>query len=562
MKSIKKKTGMLCLILFLFSACGSIETGEGQEDSALRTGTAEDIGLNGIPGDMSAADEDGETQKGIVLHSDFLTRAGTVERTWEKNYDSAEWADKPCINILASGMVGSSNSRIYEVEEECNHYLDENGYAFQVHFVLSEIEEIFNGITLEEEMAKRESEGIVIDMYLLTDYRSAVQEGTLLKLNDYLAGEEGRSVYEYYDEALWDLLREDGENIYGIPRNPIAVKRRVYAYNPQLAEILNIDMAGFNGNMRELEPDFQSILEQDITPVCLDGSILEDKLLLSDFGLENFDNMLAIRHDGNEPVAVDLWEEPEVLQDYAYLGSLREKGYLAYSNSLMFAMDWIDTPIEEQMSEDRHLYTFLSIGYMDQSSWIYGVNFCEDGYLETEYCVPECAAYLYENINDPVLAIRECTVYPEECFSFASLLVTDDNLKRMLYCGIENYHYMWQDGKLIYDSGGSAFAVGLGLEYDRSFLSEEYHEKFTEQYRKMNADVQYAASYEVEFAFTGLEQEYADCKKIFEDNWLTFWGYYGDETERKLEEIHEALLSAGYDRLIDTVNASLQQEEQ
>ncbi|MGN1160050.1 MAG: hypothetical protein ACI4SE_07610 [Lachnospiraceae bacterium] len=537
------KAGAAILSFLLLAACATENNGSQEMGNA-----ADESSVSG------KTDEDHQEEE-IVLHSDFLTQSGVVEQTWQPDYDASEWEESPIIYVYVAVMESSEDSEIPEIEDACNHYLHEKGYDFQVHFLLQSAEDFFNGVSADQGVAQKQEEGTVIDLYMTLDYKSAMEEGRILDLTEYLTGSEGEPVYKHFDEMIWNQLRNDDGLIYGIPVDPVVADKRVYCYNPQLAELLGVDMQEFDSKIQNLEEYFSKISEYHITPVCL-GNVSGDKLLLSEIGLETYGDIIAVRHEGDSWEAVDLWEEEELMAYYEYLGYLKEKGYLTYSEPLIAAMNWIDTPIEDEMSSGNYKYCFLSIDYIHYISWAKDINMAEDGYVETDYYIPDEQGYIYENRNNHILVINSQTQYPEASIQFAKLLVTDDELKSLLYNGIENYHYMWQDGTLIYDSSVTTFPVGLGFEYDRSFMSEECEEKYGAEISELNANVMYAASMEVPCDFSEMDQIYEACKAIFEENWIVFWGYYGDETSQKLEELHETLVAAGYLQLIEYVNAS------
>ncbi|MBD5467778.1 MAG: hypothetical protein HDR21_06460 [Lachnospiraceae bacterium] len=547
---IKFRKKLLCVI-FLFclsmqTSCGKHAVTQNTPTEQKNSGETNTVWESPYEHDPSQPLEEG----GIFLHrGDWLTSAGIVDQTWTKNYDSAEWENTPCLYLYIH-FPDADNLDFSVFEDELNHRLHMAGYDFHVHLLLSPYEEYFR-VEQAAIMEHREEElGITIDLYLTNDYLSAVQNQEILDLSDYLAEQE--DLYGHYNESVWEQLRDSKSRIYGIPTNPIAAGKLGYAYNPQLASLLSIDMTDFKGDPATLESYFPTMLEEEIKPLRL-FLMPEDYLMLSLAGLETYGDIFAVRHDGENWEAIDLLQEEEMTDFYIQLGEWMEKGYLCYSDIILSQFDQMENP----MNFGQYRYCFLQLQNHAAISWAYDVNMADEGgFLETDFFIPDQPAYIYEKMNSEIMVINVKTGYPEECMEFLRLLTLDEDIRLLLYSGIEGYNYMWENDIQIFDPQNGAFATGLGLENDMRFWPvEHFSDMYTTQIEDLNADVRVSASLQHPFDPAEMEEYYETCKQLFEENILVFLGYYGAETETRLAELHEQLIDAGYLELIDAINA-------
>lgn len=536
----------LLLCLFLQTSCGTPKV------SQDASGAAGDSDSTSITQESSTENDIAQTpeEEGIFLHrGDWLTNAGIVDQTWIKDYDNTEWENTPCLYLYVH-LPLTDNMDLSVFEDELNHRLHMAGYDFHLQFLQCTNDEIFEAgqATI---MERREEElGITIDLYMTNDYLSAVQNQEILDLSDYLAVQE--DLYGHYDESIWAQLRDDGGRIYGIPANPIAAGKLGYAYNPQLASKLSIDMTNFTGDPATLESYFPAMLEEGIKPLYL-FLMPEDYLMLSLAGLETYGDIFAVRHDRESRKVIDLWQEEEMTNFYIQLGEWMEKGYLCYSDLIISQFDQVETP----MDFGQYRYCFLQLQNQAAISWAYDVNMADEGgFLETDFFILDQPAYIYEKMNTDIMVVSAQTDYPEECMEFLRLLALDEDIRLLLYSGIEGYNYMWENNIQIFDSANSAFSMGLALENDLRFWPvEHFSDMYTRQIEELNANVRMSVSLQHPFDPVGMEESYAACRQLFEENILVFLGYYGAETEERLTELHEKLIDAGYLELIDAINA-------
>lgn len=552
---------LLALMLLALTACGKTgpDQGSGEEPSGEDPGRTEEERQEGESSEGSG--------NGISLKMENLfLHYQPIERTWEKDYTGDEWKDGKRLNIYVM-IPDMERQEIPVIEEELNHRLYMAGYDFYIHFQGPTYDEMFGenweeegGQTSDELVRRKRDGGEPIDIWISEEYVSAVQNGEVLELTDFLESEEGSGLYADFDQCVWEQVRDEEGRIYGIPVNPIAALRCVYAYNPQLLEQLSIDEASFPGGLGDLEELFPALLQRDVLPVRL--AWIEDTLMLSMVGLENYGGILAVRHKGEEWEAVDLWEEEEVLAFYTQLGRWREEGYLGYADYLSEQLRTIyDLDIGSGNDGSQYSYTLFDLAEVDTNSYFWCVNpVGNEGRAMSRFYVPNRPVYISKqgNLDYGVAVVGAGTEYPRECKEFLKLLYLDPEIRLLLYKGIEGEHYIWKDEVLI---NGSAygFPIGLGFTWDMRFWPVgDWGAGYVKEIENMNRNVSMGLGATMPYDLsetTELSDKEAACRRIIEENRPVFLGCYGDQTAERLEEVHGQLVEAGYLELIEAVNA-------
>lgn len=544
------------LLVFLLAGVMLVSVSCGKADST-QDGSAE-------------ATEEGEPEGAIVLQKEFLfDYHQPMERTWEKDYTSEEWEDGKCLNVYA--MIPDMEAQdIPAIEDELNHRLHMAGYDFYVHFWGPTFDEMFGedregGLPSDELVARKNSQGTRMDIWVTEDYVSSVENGEALELTDYLQSEAGSSLYADFDACVWEQMMVDGERIYGIPMEPIATGRCVYVYTPQLMEQLSIDMSSFSGDPGKYEELFPALLQKGVLP--LDMERMEDRLILSMVGLENYGGIIAVRHDGEDWEAVDLWTSEEAMAFYNRLGEWREKGFLDYTPELLKELKEEGTAIESTTGSSRYPYVLFRLDEEDENSWMYYLNHAQgaDKRTRSKFYVPDMPAYVSApgNCIERVAVISVETAYPEECMEFLRIMYLDPEIRLLLYKGIEGEHYVWQ-GDTLMNGAQYGFPIGLEISRDLRFWpAGDWGAGYAEEIRDMNRNVSMGLGATMPYNLSEtpeLSDKEAACRQIIEENRAVFLGYYGNETAKRLEEVHEQLVEAGYLELIEAVNAKRSNE--
>ncbi len=491
-------------------------------------------------------------ESAALFHDDFITCAGNVEITWTPDYERSEWAESTPINLFVR-FSGEIDPDLQLIEDEANHYLHQAGKDYCLHIVGMNLDDFLNSYNLDDQFS-RTQDGTVMDMYMTFDYKAAVAAGEVLNLTDYLQSPEGQKVYARYDEMVWAQLEDENGQIYGIPSNPIAAKRMVYYYYPQIAEYLSLDRERFTGDLRDLEGEFSRMEEAGILPLRL-ALLPENPLLSSLFGLENYGEIFAIRHEEEGLEAVNVLEDDAWMDFYRLLGRWRAEGHILYSPEAL--RDWglsEEEALAEEARWEEYLYPLFELAEINTSSARYEMA-AEGVRMTCAYCVPQVPAYITEDVNSNILVINRDTAVPDACLDLLTLLKTDTTLMRLLYCGIEHYHYQWEDERIIFRSAG--YAGGLGYEFDRRFLNAASEEQFNREFEDLNYGVDFGLAYSSPCAFSDeeLALKYQACREIMEDNLLVFRGYYGEDTGSRLENVKKLLYDAGYQELIAALNS-------
>lgn len=485
----------------------------------------------------------------VIFHDDYETRQGNVEPDYTKDYNPSEWAGLETINLYISFPASDGDEQIQETEDELNHYLYQRGYQYNVNFVQPSFDDWMAGKTADEMVDQLEQDGTQIDIYVTNDYQNAVQTGRAYPMTEYLESNAGSAIKNKYADILWEKLYSEDGDLYGIPCDTIATARSVYAYNPQIAERYQVDMDYFTGDTSALEEPFAAMLAEDVTPLCLD---VTDMLMLNAIGFENLDSIFAIRYEDEKWEAVDFLDDVNAREWYCRLGEQMEQGYLSYSDQLIDLTGYENE--DELPAASKYRYRFLSLCDTNLISFFYTANMSyENTYMDTDYYILPVSAYIREPQIDNVLIINAETTKTENALSFLNLFETDEIIRNLLYSGIEGKHYTWIDDVRVFST--AVFAVGLGLGEDRRFLeNEKWSQKYTEQIDEMNENIRFSAFYDTEIDYGDMNDAYQNCCAIIQNNALAFLGYYGADTEEKLDEVHQLLIDAGYLELIDFLN--------
>ncbi len=560
-KCVRFFTVFITAFMLLLVSCGKADSGQKQENEEVISGENQQK----LPKESLGTKEDV-----IALKEEHLFwYYQPMERTWEKDYADRKWENGKCLNMYVM-LPDLDAYEISVIEDELNHRLYQAGYDFYLHFQGPTYDEMFGedrlgGQNSDELVRQRHSEGENIDLWVTKDYISVVQNGEVLDLTDFLQGEEGKDVYAHYDACVWEQLTDDQGRIYGIPMNPIATNRCVYLYTPQLTEQLSIDMSDFSGDPAELEDLFPSLLEKGVLPIEVER--MEDALMLSMLGMENYGGIIAVRHDGSDWEAVDLWAQKDAMTFYEQLGEWREQGFLDYFPYLLKQLrEDGNQDIKDETGSSRYPYRLFQLDDRNRNSWLGSLNFSEatdeseKGATITKYYVPRQPVYISNRdfLNQETAVVSAQTAYPEECMQFLRILFLDSEIRLLLCQGIEGEHYIWE-GDILKNGYAYGFAMGLGFKDDLRFWPVGgWGDWYTEEIADMNRNASLGLGVTMPYDLSGdpeLSEKEAACRQIIEENRAVFIGYYGKDTAKRLEEVHTRLLEAGYQDLIAAVNA-------
>ena len=542
---------IICILLVMcisLATFGCSKSNENKENEAVKD--SENVNIQNAE---SLSDEE------LHWEYDFETRKGVVEQTYVPEFTGEEWKDLPCLNFYINLWSDDDNWNFDTVEDELNYYLYKNNYGFSVNFIQPYLGDVMSGLigSPEEEVKKIEESGTAVDLYVTFDYASGANEEKFLCLSDYLNSDDGKKVYDSYEDISWkQLTREDGK-VYGVPLNFITTKRFQCVYNPQVVEYFGININLINGDFSVIKDCFDEAVDKGTCPIrlCLDS--IDDILMCPKYGLDIVGNIIAIQQDENDMKAMDFLEY-NVLKDwYCYLGELKEKGWLSYSTQLLEITGLIQTDEGKKMDSLLYDYILFDLTYSSDLHAFFGPNdntSYDNANMNSNIYVYNEPAYVHAGMEQ-ALVINTNTEFPEYAQEFITLFVTNQEIRNLLYCGIEGLHYKWEGDTLVFDEG--VFGISLGLESDRRFLqNEKWSEKYTNEIEALNENVYLSEFYEMAVHFGDVESKYLACKDIIENNLEIFLGFYGYETENKLNELHEQLLEAGYQDVIDYINTT------
>ena len=187
--------------------------------------------------------------------------------------------------------------------------------------------------------------------------------------------------------------------------------------------------------------------------------------------------------------------------------------------------------------------------------------------------VPKVANYTYDNEQSAQTAIIASSKYQKESLDFLKLLYADQELGQLLAYGIEGRQYEINEDRLVYynnDQYNNEHNISNEVFYrlftvfpvdsTRAFPIKRLREKYINERKKMNANIQFGALRGHTVDFSEVEEEYQKCTALFEEYSMAFIGYYEHDTEAKLKELNEKLKAAGYEKLIQTVNEYIEKQ--
>lgn len=454
-----------------------------------------------------------------------------------------------------------------ELENAVNAHIRAQGLSFRVEFVeptaaqCAEIGGLYPNWMLYE---YRKEQGLSADIFLsfvenedepwrsehnLLDFAEALnKEGAL-----YQALLQRLPSEALLDAYLGVLTEEDGA-VYALPCNFDIASPYAISYSRELTDYYGIEIGDGLADLEKAAKKREALLGDGVAPICLDLMTTKDVLFLDMAGYAHYKEFWAVRQDGAGALtAVDFLEDEELLAWYEQLGKWRAQGALAYYSGS--GMD-----CQEGYACDDILLLFGA--EQEEYNLTYGcLNTDEDG---NEYDMLSEILDIQTPVNFTAagICVDGETEYPEECIQFLQLLYSDQELRRMLYYGVEGWsYYVDRTGETPVmvkhtDHGGLwDYGVDTSLDMMEGLELPWYDEKALEQQQARALSVLPCISEELDLG--PVQEQFEACTALFRENGKVFRGYYGTETRSRLEELHRQLLDAGYAEVLEYMNKVL-----
>ncbi|MDO3412342.1 ABC transporter substrate-binding protein [Saccharibacillus sp. CPCC 101409] len=271
------------------------------------------------------------------------------------------------------------------------------------------------------------SAGTPFDIAYTPDYTHYIQQGALLRLNDYLST-VGKEMTERIDPVFWEGMTMNDGGIYGVPTNKELAMREQWMYPDELVNKYGIPIARYN-TLESLEPLLKTIKEKEPSyqPMQL------DKDSHNFFALDGYEYVvdkkipLMAQSQDSQAAVVNIFETGEAKK---VLNTLRRYYQAGYINE--------DAALRESQGLKRGEKVFWKAaggGPLSESSWSKDRGYKVDAHPVTPVLVTT------ESVRGGIMAVSADTQHPVECMKFLNALNTDPEIRNLFNYGIEGVHY-------------------------------------------------------------------------------------------------------------------------
>lgn len=464
------------------------------------------------------------------------------------------------------------------IENAVNDYIQERGYDFEVDFVSPDFEALDAAdgfVPLGDFYEQRREAGLQADIFEAAsvqeghDFQYFVDQGYLLKLDSCLETETGAALLQEMNlfftdtddtamrDAYIDALRASDGGAYRLPTYfDYNTPYRLY-YVKGYADYYGLSWTGTLQDIEQVIEQAERLRSDGIAPIALRSS--NDCASLNLGGYEAFDYYWALYTDETgKTEAVDFLENDELCAWYAKLGQYRADGYLTYTSSIRL------DDLEYDMEVDACTETMVEL---ELGAYMTSVGMNADEYGNYYDAYPDMLSDVttYADFADNGISVSADTEYPEECMEFLYLYYSDMAFRNLLYYGIEGKNYYIDE-----ESYGEAVMVcnttrEAMIDYELytsyramaelpiAFYQENYRLELQEK-----SCVKLSSIPAKGFDVTAVQEQYDACMQLYDDYLPAFLGYYGTETSEKLEELHQQLLDAGLNEVLECINSQLE----
>lgn len=336
--------------------------------------------------------------------------------------------------LIETASVNRVDPGIFDV---LNRLLEEKGYDFAIHPVAVDM---VSGTAYTKMLKKRMENGektdIICTGYYLGNinwvgmYQAAVENDLLLPLDSFLQGEKGKNLREAYPETAFEMMRRNG-SIYGLSflhfgdqfYSAALNKERLDRYGIQAPETYSF--SNYLATLLEMKKKADEAGEMLYAPE------IELKAVCTELGYFAYQDFWLKEGEDGKIVFANPYEDPKVIERLEEIRCFWEK--------------W--NPEDGEVSRWNKEDNANASGY-------YMLLAPEMSYGNKSAYFP---AYTYEaerklwtyRIEDDDIGIASWTEYPEEAFTFLSLLATDADIANLLYYGVKGIVYDVVDGYAI-----------------------------------------------------------------------------------------------------------------
>ncbi|MBE5949360.1 MAG: hypothetical protein E7261_10070 [Lachnospiraceae bacterium] len=371
-------------------------------------------------------------------------------------------------------------------------------------------------------------------------YDTAIADGLLEPLDNWLGTEYGKKLWSSYPEKIWTRVCRNGE-YYGVLNHENTLSEpKILINSKYIKDERDVE------NIKTIEDVFSFIdslgeIEDGVIPLIADL----DSLYGFEEGYSFYTCILGRENNGK-------WEAYFALEDEEYLSyitKMREYG--------------IAKGISQSVAKTLGKFVVM-IGGMRQSEYSgHSIKVKENSesseYKELE--VYECASTTgwFEYLHNAVVGIASWSEYKEEALQLLALIASEPELSNLLAYGLEGVHYTIEDGRVVYldydyNKGrvfNETFAYGnymitapSGLETSNKISTFNSYNIKLGIASKNNIDLSAYNTLKFKIDLIYTNKDYA--------NWL-----YKDNYMELLEEMRSKMKTEGIDELINEINRQL-----
>ncbi len=306
--------------------------------------------------------------------------------------------------------------------DEVNQKLKEHGVSKEVQFISFDATDYQNSVDSWENLGNKADimfSGFATSEQPIATYKTFVDEGKFICLDDYLDSDEGVKLKETYTENYWDSLKIDGK-IYGLSYFDTMGYSTYQVTNDEACEKVGLDLSNFDGDWSKFEDkakDKGSIILYDFDEVLTYEDYFECPTL-NNFGIG------IIKENGNFK-AVNKFEQSE--KTFKSIETLLKNGIVNINEN----QNWLFR--FSSGTYDYSGYTPLSSNVKTSSKQI-KTSTVKQSNVVTGVC-SDC-----ENKDD--------------AFKVLALINSDEEIANLLKHGIEGENYTMTDG-LVTETDGS-----------------------------------------------------------------------------------------------------------
>ncbi len=424
------------------------------------------------------------------------------------------------------------------IQNEVNRLLDERGYDFAVQFV-NHAEATGDEFSLMQDVYKQMiSDGEQVDIFnsgmgieniegindVTKTYKTCIDNGWFVPLNNYFETELGKEFYAAYPEWYWECLTSEDGNIYGrgitgLGANPLCV-----IFNSECLDKYGIDISGYDGSFMGLSEYLKKAYEQaDIQQLVLPSYVSNYNEYCG------FINYNGIYFNTETGCFENIFENDKALDYLKTVESYKKAGYIVNEESSVT----METAI-------------CTVGSMNSM------------YREFANAYILSDTYTNDNIN-MVAGISTASKNPAKAFELLALFSIDKEFADLLYNGIEGRNYvLGSNDEKVQNIQAPAFSSWLHTPVNpiKAEPTADDNQNMKADFERQIQSVKINPLNGFKADFSKLESEFNSISEINMQFYSLFYGNYGEyETlDAALSAADKQLKAAGIDEVLNELN--------